>query len=250
MDAAYNAEVVRWYDHWLKGERNGIMDEPPIKLHVRGGGWRQEREWPLPGTEWTELHLRRFGGLSREPEPVDGNPDVFTQPPVEIQPEVASCDYLTEPLAEAVELVGPAALTLFAAIDSEDTNWMASLLDVFPDGMEVELTRGFLKASHREVDEERSELWRPYHPHTRREPVEPGVIHEYRIELSPLASVFAPGHRIKLSISCLDHTAWPPRDPELGADHQPWHLCRKATVAHTIFHDAERPSRLLLPFLG
>ena len=250
MDAAYNAELVRWYDHWLKGEQNGIMDEPPITLHVRGGGWRHEHEWPLPSTEWTELHLRRFGGLAREPEPVDGSPDSFMQPPAEIQPQVATCDYLTEPLTEPVELVGPAALTLYAAIDSEETNWMASVLDVAPDGREVELTRGFLRASHREVDEERSELWRPFHPHTGREPVEPGRIYEYRIELSPLASVFAPGHRIKLSISCLDHTAWPPRDIELGADHQPWHLCRKATVTHTIFHDAANPSRLLLPFVG
>jgi hypothetical protein len=250
MDHAYNAEVVRWYDHWLRGVDNGIMDEPPIKLHVRGGGWRQEREWPLAGTEWTELYLRRLGGLDREPEPVFGCPDLFVQPPVEVQPEVATCDYLTEPLTDAVEVVGPAALTLHAAIDSVDTNWMVSLLDVEPSGREVELTRGFLRASHRLVDEEESEPWRPHHPHRAREMTEPGRIYEYRIELSPLASVFAPGHRIKLSISCLDHAMWPPRDLELGSDHQPWHVCRKETVAHTIFHDGDNPSRLLLPFVG
>lgn len=250
MDEAYNGEVVRWYDHWLKGIDNGIMDEPPITLHVRSRGWRQEREWPLPGTEWVELHLRRFGGLARDPEPVDGCPDVFVQPPVEVQPEVATCDYLTMALAEPVEIVGPAALTLYASIDSEDTNWMASLLDVAPGGREVELTRGFLKASHREVDESRSEPWRPFHPHRSADPVEPGRIHEYRIELSPLASLLPAGHRIKLSISCLDHAMWPPLDLELGHDHQPWHVCRRATVAHTILHDRDHRSRLLLPYVG
>jgi uncharacterized protein len=250
MDEAYNAEVVRWYDHWLKGESNGIMEEPPIQLHVRGAGWRRENEWPVAGTEWVELYLRRQGGLSREAEPVDGNPDVFIQAPVEVDPTVETCDYLTEPLLAPVEIVGPAGLTLYAAIDAEDTNWMVSLLDVAPNGQEVELTRGFLKASHRELDEGESEPWRPFHPHQRVEPVEPGQVYEYRIELSPLASVFAPAHRIKLSVSCMDHAHWPPPDPELGTGHQPWHLCRKATVAHTIFHDRGRPSHVLLPYMS
>jgi predicted acyl esterase len=248
MDEVYNAEVVRWYDHWLKGVDNGIIDEPPIKLHVRGRGWRHAEGWPLPGTEWVELYLRRFGGLSREPEPVEGYPDVFTQPPIEVQPRVATGEYLTAPLLEPVEVVGPAALALYAAIDDVDTNWMVSVLDIAPDGREVELTRGFLKASHREIDESRSEPWLPFHPHERSDPVEPGRIEEYRIELSPLANVFPPGHRIKLSVSCADHAQWPPRDMELGQDHQPWHLCRKATVTHAIFHDRDHRSRLLLAY--
>ena len=142
------------------------------------------------------------------------------------------------------------ALTLYAAIDSSDTNWMASVIDVQPDGREVEMTRGFLKASHREVDEGLSEPCRPYHPHLAAEPVEPGKVEEYRIELSPLASVFAEGHRIKLSISARDHSMWPPRDIELGADHQPWHVCRSETVSHTIHRAPEHPSALLLPLVS
>jgi predicted acyl esterase len=249
MDEAYNAEVVRWYDHWLKGEDTGIMDEPPIRVHVRGAGFRDEHEWPLARTDWTNLHLRRFGALTAETEPETGYPDAFTQQPVQEQPQVQSVDYLTAPQTSDLELIGPAALTLFAAIDSSDTNWMASMLDVFPDGTEVELTRGFLKASHRAVDEELSEPWRPWHPHTSAQPCEPGEIYEYRIELSPLSTVIRAANRIKLSISCLDHAGWPPVDPELGTGHQPWHVCRGETVTHTIFHDRQRPSRLLLPVI-
>ncbi len=250
MDEAYNAELVRWYDHWLKGAANGIMDEPPIKVHVRGHGWREENEWPLARTEWTDLYLRPDGELGLEAVEGDPPPDEFTQPPIVEDHRVATLDYVTAPLAEPAELIGPASLTLFAAIDAADTNWMASLLDVMPDGREVEVTRGFLRASHRALDEERSQPWRPYHPHREVEPVEPGEIHEYRIELSPLASVFDRGHRLKLSISCLDHTMWPPRDLELGADHQPWHVCRAETVAHSVHRSAVRPSALLLPVVA
>jgi predicted acyl esterase len=250
MDEAYNAEVVRWYDHWLKGVDNGIMEEPPIKLHVRGAGWREEHEWPLARTEWTEFQLRPGGLLAAGVEPAAAEPDTFTQPPILEDHEVATCDYLTEPMPGDIELVGPVALTLHAAIDDTETNWMASVLDVAPDGREVELTRGFLKASHRAVDEERSKPWLPFHPHLEVEPVEPGRVLEYRIELSPLASVFPRRHRIKLSISCMDHTMWPPRDLELGADHQPWHVCRNATVTHTIYMDPEHPSALLVPLIS
>lgn len=249
MDEAYNAEVVRWYDYWLKGVDTGIMDEPPIRIGVRGGVAITADEWPLPETDWTELHLRRFGALTRELEPVEGYPDVFTQQPVQEQPRVQSADYLTGPMTEAVELIGPGAVTLFASIDARDTNWMVSLLDVFPNGMEVEFNRGYLKASHRAVDEGRSEPWRPWHPHTEAHDVTPGEVYEYRIELSPMSTVIAVGHRLKLSISCLDHAAWPPIDPELGTGHQPWHICRNETVSHSLFHDRRYRSRVLVPFI-
>ena len=80
--------------------------------------------------------------------------------------------------------------------------------------------------------------------------MEPGEVYEYRIEISPLASVFGKGHRIKLSLSCMDHTMWPPRDLELGADHQPWHVCRNATVAHQIQLGPPHSSRLLVPLVS
>jgi predicted acyl esterase len=79
--------------------------------------------------------------------------------------------------------------------------------------------------------------------------VRPGSVHEYAIELSPISTVIRAGHRIKLSISCLDHAHWPPPDPELGTGHQPWHVCRNETVTHTVLHDRTHPSRVLLPFI-
>jgi predicted acyl esterase len=249
MDHDYNLEAVRWYDHWLKGEDTGIMDEPPIRIHVRGSGFREEHEWPLARTQWTKFYLRRWNALSTEPEPIEGYPDSFVQQPPQETAKVQSADYLTPPLLAPVELVGPAALYLHAAIDAEDTNWIVALADIAPNGAVVELTRGYLKASHREVDEERSEPYLPYHPHREAVPVPPGEIIEYAIELSPLANVFRPGHRIRLSITCLDHLRHPPPDLELGAGHLPWHVCRNATVTHHVHHGPTTPSHLLLPVI-
>jgi predicted acyl esterase len=249
MDAGYNAEVVRWYDHWLKGVATGIMDEPPIRVHVRGRGMVDEHEWPLARTEWTELFLHRLGRLGPDPEPVAGYPDRFTQQPIQEQPAVQRLEYATLPRSEDLLLIGPAACTLFAAIDAPDTHWIVAVLDLAPDGTAVDLTRGYLKASHREVDLARSTPWRPWHPHTRMQDIVPGVVYEYAIELSPLSTVIRAGHRLGVSISCLDHLYWPPPDPELGTGHQPWHVARHETVTHTVFHDLERPSRLLLPVI-
>jgi predicted acyl esterase len=249
MDHEYNLEAVRWYDHWLKGVDNGIMDEPRVKVHVRGKGWREADEWPLPETDFTEFHLRRFSGLSTEPEPIDGYPDVLVQQPPQESPVVQRADYLTPPLTAPLELVGPAALYLHASIDDVDTNWIVAIADVAPGGAVVELTRGFLKASHRQLDEERSLPYLPYHPHLEAEPVPPGEVLEYAIELSPLSNVFGPGHRLRLSITALDHVYYPPFDVELGAGHLPWHICRNATVTHHIHHGPATPSRLLLPVI-
>jgi predicted acyl esterase len=249
MDAEYNAEVVRWYDYWLKGKDTGIMDEPPIRIHVRGRGFCDEHEWPLARTEWTSLYLRRWQTLADTVEPEEGFPDVFTQQPIQETAHVQSVDYRTPPLVEDLELIGPAALYLFATIDAEDTNWIVALADTAPDGSRVELSRGFLKASHRALDEKRSQPWLPVHAHVAPEPVPPGEAIEYAIELSPLANVFRAGHRLELSIMCLDHAYWPPPDLELGAGHLPWHVCSHWTATHTIHHGPSTPSRLLLPVM-
>ncbi|MCZ7564051.1 MAG: CocE/NonD family hydrolase [Burkholderiales bacterium] len=249
----YNAEVLRWYDYWLKGIDTGIMDEPPIRFFVNGSGeWRRENEWPLARTAWTRFYLRRWEELATEPEEAMDKPDVFVQQPPDETVAIASVQYLSARLEEDLEITGPAALYLHAAIDQDDTNWIVSLRDVAPNGKQVELTKGFLKASHRALDAARSEPHTPYHPHVDPRPVTPGQICEYAIALAPLSNVFKVGHRIKLVISCMDHAR--ARDYELapeslGRTHAPWHLCSSRTTVHKVFHDRERPSHLLLPVI-
>ncbi|WP_313896909.1 CocE/NonD family hydrolase C-terminal non-catalytic domain-containing protein [Streptomyces sp. GC420] len=102
----------------------------------------------------------------------------------------------TEPFEEPTELIGTGAAHLFVAIDQDDTNFILRLWDEAPGGGRQLITSGYLKASHRELDEDRTTEANPYHPHTRTVPVEPGKIEEYVLRLYPFAATFRPGHRL------------------------------------------------------
>lgn len=246
----YHDLILRWFDHWLKGIDTGIMDEPPIKIFVMGANeWRYENEWPLARTEWTKFYLRGWERLSPEPETFYTEPDCYVQQPLSMTTNISSVKYMTPSLTEDVEITGPIALYLHAAIDQEDTNWIVALRDVAPDGSEIELTRGWLKASHRAVDESKSEPWRPWHPHTNPEPVVPGEIYEYPIEIVSTSNVFKFGHRIKLEIMSLDYPGSTPLRPGLYPRIFPNHMCSSKTTLHKIYRDREHQSYLLLPII-
>jgi len=242
----YYEENVRWFDHWLKGLDTGIMEEPPIKLWVGGiNQWRYENEWPLARTKPTKFYLRSFGGLSPEPERYMDTPDPFIQPPLHQTYEVHRLTYQTGPLPRDTEVTGPVALYLHAAIDQDDTNWIVKLFDAAPNGERALLCKGYLKASHRALDKKKSSPLYPYHTHTKHEPVEPGKIYEYAIQLQPISNVFRAGHRLALEIRCLEHG-------NEGAEGQPpnsAHLCSSKMTRHDIYRNQQYPSHLLLPVI-
>lgn len=242
---AYYGENIRWFDHWLKGIDTGIMDEPPIKLYVKGiNQWRYENEWPLTRIQPTKYYLRGFGGLSPEPERYMKEPDPFVQPPLYMTEDVRSVMYQTPPFPRDMEVTGPVALYLYASIDQDDTNWIVKLFDSSREGDE-QLVRGYLKASHRGLDKTLSTPLQPYHTHTKPEPVVPGKIYEYAIEIQPISNVFKAGHSLKLEIRSLEHG-------NEGAQGQPphsVHLCSSKATLHSIYRDSEHPSHLLLPII-
>ncbi len=242
----YHEEIIRWNDHWLKGIDTGIMDEPPIKIFVMGRNqWRYDQEWPLPNTSWTKFYLRSWERLSKETEKYYDEPDCFVQMPPTMTRTVQSLQYMTEPLAEDTEVTGPIALYIYASIDAEDTNWIVSIIDVDPGGSEKELTRGWLKASHREIDEEKSKPWQPHHPHTQPSPVVPDQIYQYAIEIRPTSNLFRAGHRIKLQIASLDLPA-----TLTSYRPSPIHLACSKTTLHRIYRDENHPSYLMLPVVA
>jgi uncharacterized protein len=267
----YHDEIIRWYDHWLKGVDNGIMDEPPVRYWLMGANeWRTGGDWPLPQTQWRKLYLSNWERLtSNPPPPADQTgrstrePDVFTQMPLKKTMKIERLRYMTEPFAEDLTVVGPVSLTLYAAIDKADTNWIVILKDVGPDVSVVtarqgeravpanlperELTRGWLKASYRAIDPERSKPGEPFHKLKRNsiEPVQPNEIVEYQIHILATANQFKAGHRLCLEITSMDA----PTGTGAMTDVKciPYHVCRSETVTHSIYHDAERPSHLLIP---
>ena len=242
--------IIRWYDHWLKGIDTGVMDEPPIKIFVEGiRQWRYEEEWPLARTKWTEFYLRPRGRLSMESEPLDTDivpPDGFYQAPPTVTNVVQSIKYTSPPMLEDMEVTGPIALYLYASIDTDDTNWMVKVRDVDPSGTKIEVSTGWLKASHRELDESRSTPWRPFHPHTRSEPVAPGKIYQYAIPIGAISNVFRAGHCIELEIRSIE-SAGDPTLVLLAPDS--FHLNSSRATTHKIYRDKNHQSRLLLPVI-
>jgi putative CocE/NonD family hydrolase len=279
----FHKELVRWYDYWLKGEDTGIMDEPPVKIYVKGKEeFRYENEWPLSRAVYTEYYLHEGpmgvvdsindGGLSKTPPEADEKPDVFSYPHPEWfgwpglgtgvlykgipNPVRGVLTYITEPMKDDVEVTGPIVLILYASSDQSDTDFCVRLSDQEPDPFFIKrfimkkmglapkaeiLTRGWLKASHRKLDKERSKTYRPFHTHTNVEELEPGKIYKFEIEIWPISNVFKKGHRIRIDLAPGDSTVF---------DAPFWHYYGVKMGADTIYHDAEHPSHLLLPIIS
>ena len=247
------------------------MAEPPVRYWLMGANeWRTAETWPPKNIEWTKLYLRSWERLAPEaPKQASADyfvpPDSFLQMPLSQTNRIERLRYLTDPLTEDISIAGPSVLFLHAAIDQPDTNWIVILKDIGPDVSvrtaregerelpadlrERELTRGWLKASHRAIDEKRSRPGRPWHPLTRaaQKSVMPGEIVEYQIEILATANCFKRGHRIAIEITALDVPTGVAG--ATNAEYLPYHICCSRTVVHHIFHDPNRPSHLLLPVL-
>lgn len=240
--------MFRWYEYWLKGVDNGIMDEPAVRVFVEGS--REvvaADQWPPKPIGYTPLYLRTRRKLAFEPEAMGTEyaaPDGFYQAPLTVTDRVEILDWSSAPFEEPVEMIGTGAAHIFAEIDQDDTNFILRLWDTAPDGSRQLLTSGYLKASHRELDDRTTE-GNPYHPHTRAVPVEPGRIEEYVLRLYPFAATIRSGHRIVAELSNDEpladaHNALLPPDA--------FHLPVGRPVTHKIYRDAAHPSRLVLPF--
>ena len=140
-----------------------------------------------------------------------------------------------------MEVIGPAAFKLFASIDQDDTNWIVKFSDVGPSGgEEPDLGKGYLKASHRALDLNKSTDYAPYHKHTKVEPVKPGEVIEYVISLGKLTNIFRAGHRIKLVIESMES----PRDPEILIHY---HSSAAAKLRSINYRNKDIPSHLSCP---
>ena len=258
---------LRWFDYWLKGIANGIVDEPPLRLFIMGiNQWRDEHEWPLARTDWQKwyLHsggdantLRGDGALSpdapsAEPEdtfvydplyPVQtmgGNnccsPHIvpwgpYDQRPVEMRPDVLC--YTSEPLPADLEVTGPIQVVLYAATDGLDTDWTAKLVDVSPTGYAKNLCDGIIRARYRESLSQPTLLT-------------PREIYAYTIEVGVTGNVFRQGHRIRLEISSSNFPRFD-RNPNTG---HPFGADSELRPAHqTVYHTQAYPSHILLPVI-
>ncbi|MDB5082513.1 MAG: CocE/NonD family hydrolase [Chloroflexi bacterium] len=255
----------RWFDYWLKGIDNGITGEPPVKIFVMGENvWRDEQEWPLARTQYTPYYLHSGGsansltgnGYLSPEKPGAETADQYTYDPSNpvttrgggllmnqlFKPGVADQQgrerrqdvlvYTTEPLDHALEVTGPVEVRLWAASDAPDTDFVATLVDVHPDGFAQNLVDGIIRARYRNGD--RPEL------------LEPGQPYEFTINLWSTSNVFKAGHRIRLDITSSNFPRWD-RNPNTGEEIGSSAEMRPAR--QTIFHDAGHPSSVVLPII-
>src|SRR5918994_228828 len=179
-----NALQLRWYDYWLKGIDNGLTAEAPVKLFVMGRNeWVFEREYPLARTEYRPFYFtsggtansnRGDGGLTWEKPGGASPPDRFRydpddpvpttggnnccgtptaagpqdQRPIEARRDVLIYDSV--PLQEELEATGPVKVVLYASSDAVDTDFVAKLVDVYPDGSSYNMAEGIMRARYRD----------------------------------------------------------------------------------------------------
>jgi predicted acyl esterase len=236
----YSYESLRWFDHWLKGRDTGLMEEPAVRAFIVGANeWKTGERWPLPGTRWTPFYLHADGLLS-EHEPWPGEQGTtYEDSPF----SHGTASFTTPPMVENTEVCGPIALKVYASTTDTEILWFASLWHVDAQGQASLLTRGWLRGSQRELDPARSKPWQPHHRHTKRDPLVPGEVYEFDIEIRPYGILLKAGERLMLRLRGSDDE--PPANflhrIAAGAVTSP----RASHV--TIHHDAQRPSHLLLP---
>jgi putative CocE/NonD family hydrolase len=258
---------LRWFDYWLKGIENGIVEEPPLRLFIMGANqWRDEHEWPLARTDWQRWYLHSGGGantlrgdgrLTKEPsqdEPPDqyvydprypvqtigGNtccsPEIvawgpYDQRPVEMRSDVLC--YTSEPLTNDLEVTGPIRAVIYAASDAPDTDWTAKLVDVSPTGYAMNLCDGIIRARYCESFTEPTLI-------------EPGVTYKYEIEIGVTGNVFLKGHSIRLEISSSNFPRFD-RNPNTG--HAFGQDTEMRPASQSVYHSRESPSHIVLPVI-
>jgi len=268
-----NEVYLKWFDQTLKGAKAERSDAP-IRLFVMGTNeWRDEREWPLARTRYVNYYLHSSGSanslfgngaLSTEPpgeERADGytydpenpvptlggnhsvglfweaarsviQPGPFDQRPLERRDDLLV--YTSAPLDEDVEVTGPVVLKLYAASSAPDTDFVARLCDVYPDGRSINITEGVIRARFRERIWENPSL------------LEPGKVYEYSIDLQVTSNVFRKGHRIRVDVTSSCFPLWD-RNPNTG--HEPGLDAEMQIAQQTIRHDRQYPSHLVLPII-
>ncbi len=238
-------EALAWFDHWLKGRETGIMDGPPIRYLLPGSDtWCTAEEWPPAGSAHSELALRADGTLADD----GGDPGsrqylvlgagLNRAKPSPIDPP-SVLEWTTPAMDTAVDIVGDIELRLVASATATDTAWIATLLDVAPDGTAEPITGGWLRASLREVDAALSRTGAPVLPCRTAEAVPVGQDVTYRIPLVPNARRISAGHSIRLALTSDD------QDPEFPAIMN----FRHASVGTSSLNTVRSSSRLVLPVM-
>ncbi len=282
----WNPVRLAFFDESLRGVDTGLFGrDRSVNVFVMGGGsgtkdsdglidhggyWISGPSWPLPGTTFTEYHLRPAGALTTEPEGTTGSvsfaydPDDpvlqiggdYTYPfglgpldqigqprvlgstdtmPLSARPDVLVFE--TEPLIEDVEVVGPIRVELYVSSDAPDTDFTAKLIDqyppsvYYPGGYAMLLTDSIRRLRYRDSLE-----WTT--------PYTPGDVVAVEIDVRVTANVFKVGHRIRLDVSS---SCFPSFDPNPNTGEPIGRHTHTRVANNTVHFSGSHRSRLILP---
>ncbi|MGE5262198.1 MAG: CocE/NonD family hydrolase [Acidobacteriota bacterium] len=251
----------KWFDRWLKGKESD--GESSVRIFVMGENkWRDEAEWPPARAQRTLFYLHSDGnansrlgdGRLSTVVPGDEKPDQYRYDPARPVPfiteptsyQIGGPDdysaverrddvlvYKTEPLGQDTEVTGTVRVEFYASSSAVDTDFMAKLVDVHPNGLVQRLCDSMVRARFREgMDKPKL--------------IEPGKIYKYSIDLWNTAQVFFKGHRVGLEISS---SAFPKYDRNLNTGEDLGTSTRMIAADQTIYHSARYPSALILPVI-
>ncbi len=249
---------LRWFDFHLKGMANGLDQEPPVKIYVMGRNeWVAENEYPLARTQYKNMFLQAGGKLAWTQPADDAKPDTYRYDPDNPVPSLGgnnccgtptpagpkdqrpldtrgdilhyTSDFLTEPL----EITGPVKLVLHAASDARDTDFVAKLIDVYPDGRALNMCEGVVRARYRE-GAQASKL------------IEPGKVYEFTVDMVGTSVEFQRGHRIRVDVTS-SHFPQFDRNPNTG---EAFGANANVKIASQSVHRSRTyPSHLVLPVI-
>ncbi|MER5671914.1 CocE/NonD family hydrolase [Pseudonocardia alni] len=259
---------LEFFDQHIKGEPPAAP-APRVRIFVMGiDQWRDETDWPLPDTRYTDYHLSSGGSANtrdgdgllsldasvvaasdaftydpRDPVPTAGGALLPAEPglvgPVDQRVVDGRADVLcyTSPvLTEPVEVTGFVELKVFVSASTVDTDITAKLVDVFPDGKAINLCDGILRLRYRDS------LSEP-------ELMTPGQVYEVTVPMSVTSNVFLPAHRIRLDVSGSNFPHYD-RNSNTGGVIATEALEDMVAVDTTVHHGGTRPSRLVLPIIN
>lgn len=256
------ADPARWLNHYLKGQETGIEGEAAVTYYTMGdtstpgapgNQWHTSATWPLPSKE-----MRGYLGQSRgmawtagpkpgkltyrydpaNPCPTRGGPQLsipagpMDQATVEARPDVLT--FTSRPLDRPLEVTGPVSTVLWASSDCPDTDWVARLCDVYPDGRSINICEGILRARFRDGFGVEKLM-------------KPGTPYRFVIDMWSTSMVFNKGHRLRLQVTSSCAPGYDP-NPNTGARTRSDSRTRVAT--NTIYTEGSHASYVSLPVIG
>lgn len=258
--------ALRWFDHWLKGKQNGMLQEPEVKIYnMFADQWESMKTFPPVNAQETSFYLYSQTGANSQNG--DGqligkaakhsNPDTYTYNPLQPVPTWGGANfhffpqllgikdqnaieqrsdvlvYTSEAFAQKQHVIGRIQVQLFAATEGEDTDFTVKLVLVDSAGTARNISDGIVRARYRDGLQKANLLT-------------PRKMYEFNIDLGYTAFQIQPGQRVRLEISSSN---FPKFNRNFNVATDPFIATTPKTVQQTIYHSRKYPSRLILPMI-